>query len=404
VRDLWYKYFVMYKTIKLTQGKERTATLRHPWIFSGALETKPTGISNGEIVQVVDAANLILGVGTYSENSMIAIRLFDFKDAQLNEEWFVEKIKEAAEKRELLGYGKEKDITGYRVVFSEADGIPGLVVDKFEDVLVMQISTLGTRNLKPLIVNALVKVLKPKAIVLKEVVSARNEESLEEKGEVVYGKLPAKINFYENGHKFFCDPVKGQKTGFYLDQKDLRNEIAKYSKGKKVLNLFSYSGAASVYVLKNGAKSVLNVDSSKEALLWAKTNATLNKVVSTKSKNECDDIFQWLAKKTEPEYDMVIMDPPALIKTFKDKESGQKAYHFLNRAALRLIKKGGIFVTSSCSHFFTDEELEITLRRASVQVGVKLTVLKKVLQSPDHPISVYFPESAYLKSYICLVS
>jgi len=394
----------MYKSIKLQQGKERNAVLRHPWVFSGAFESKPTNITNGEIVQVSDAGNQILGVGTYSEGSMIAVRLFDFKEVELNEAWFVEKIKEANDKREFLGYGKEKDTTGYRVIFSEADGIPGLVVDKFEDVLVMQISTLGTRNLKPLIVNALVKVLKPKAIVSKEVVSARNEENLEGTGEVVYGKLPAKVTFYENGYKFFADPVKGQKTGFYLDQKDLRNEITKYSKGKKVLNLFSYSGAASVYVLKNGAKSVLNVDSSKEALAWAKTNATLNKILSTKSKNDCDDIFQWLAKKTEPDYDMVIMDPPALIKTFKDKESGMKAYHFLNRAALRLVKKGGIFVTSSCSHFLTDLELETTLRRASVQAGVKLTVLKKILQSPDHPISVYFPESTYLKSYICLVS
>jgi len=394
----------MYKSIKLKQGKERTAIQHHPWVFSGAMENKPTDISNGEIVKVVDAADLILGVGTYSENSMIAIRLFDFKDVELNEEWFTEKIKEALEKRKFLGYGKEKDTTAYRIIFSEADSIPGLVVDKFEDVLVMQISTLGTRNLKPLIINALVKVLKPKAIVFKEVASSKNEDDLEAKGEVVFGKLPAKINFYENGYKFFADPVKGQKTGFFLDQKDLRNEITKYSKGKKVLNLFSYSGAASVYALKNGAKSVLNVDSSKEALVWAKTNATQNKITSTKFKNQCDDIFQWLAKKTEPEFDMVIMDPPALIKTFKDKESGQKAYHFLNRAALRLVKKGGIFVTSSCSYFFTDQELEITLRRASIQAGVKLTVLKKVLQSPDHPISVYFPESAYLKSYICLVS
>jgi len=394
----------MYKSIILKQGKERTAALMHPWVFSGAMESKPNDISNGEIVKVVDAADQVLGVGTYSEHSMIAIRLFDFKDNELNEEWFIEKIKNALEKRSFLGYGKEKDTTGYRIIFGEADSIPGLVVDKFEDVLVMQISTLGTRNLKPLIVNALVNVLKPKAIVFKEVVSVKNEEDLDIKGEVVFGKLPAKINFYENGYKFFADPVKGQKTGFYLDQKDLRNEISKYSKGKKVLNLFSYSGAASVYVLKNGAKSVLNVDSSKEALLWAKTNATLNKITATKFKNECTDIFQWLAKKTEPEFDMVIMDPPALIKTFKDKESGQKAYHFLNRAALRLVKKGGIFVTSSCSHFFTDQELEITLRRASIQAGIKLTVIKKVLQSPDHPMSVYFPESAYLKSYICLVS
>jgi len=200
------------------------------------------------------------------------------------------------------------------------------------------------------------------------------------------------------------DVLRGQKTGFFLDQKDLRKAIAPLSKDKKVLNLFSYSGSFGVIALKNKAKHVTNVDVSEEALALCERNAKLNKIPKTKYSTEKADVFQWLSTRKDPEFDMVIIDPPALIKSNKDKDDGIKAYHFLNRASLRLVKDNGIFVTSSCSHYLTDDDFSLILKKAGIQAGVTLSILAKITQSPDHPISLYFPESEYLKSYICLVS
>lgn len=339
----------------------------------------------------------------------------------------------------MLGYGFSANTktTAYRLIFGESDNIPGLVVDRYEDTFVIQISTLGTDLLRDLIIKALIKVFKPKCIVERSDMPSRKEEGVEPLIKIQYGKLgtdaktltaakissksksrsnienqsqskiptnPPLIEFTENGYKFCADVLRGQKTGFFLDQKDLRKAIAPLSKDKKVLNLFSYSGSFGVIALKNKAKHVTNVDVSEEALALCERNAKLNKIPKTKYSTEKADVFQWLSTRKDPEFDMVIIDPPALIKSNKDKDEGIKAYHFLNRASLRLVKDNGIFVTSSCSHYLTDDDFSLILKKAGIQAGVTLSILAKITQSPDHPISLYFPESEYLKSYICLVS
>jgi len=393
-----------YPTLQLKKGREGNVVFQHPWIFSGALETIPNDIEQGTLVSVNDSEGKILGVGTFSKFSSIAVRLFEFKEAVIDENWWMEKIKSADEQRQLLGYGAKQQTTAHRVLFAEADGVPGLVVDRFEDTLVLQISTAGIEMMKPWILAALKAVFNPSAIVERSDMLVRKEEKLPEFKAVLEGEVSEPISFLENGLKFTADVIDGQKTGFFTDQKDLRAQLEKFCSGRKVLDAFSYSGAAGVYALRGGASSITFLDSSASALTLCEKHVALNFPKLAKSKIESieADAFDFMGKATE-NWDMIVLDPPALIKSMKDADGGKKAYHFLNRAALRALPDKGILVTSSCSHFLSEEDFIFLLRRAAVQAGVKLHILASVKQSPDHPDSITFPEARYLKSFIALV-
>jgi 23S rRNA (cytosine1962-C5)-methyltransferase len=393
----------MYPIIKLKPGKQTNAVYRHPWIFSGALAQVPAEAGHGDLVHAADSGGKVIGTGTYSSRSSIAVRLFEFRQATIDSRWLAEKFKEADALRRLCGYGPDQQTSGYRLVFGEADGIPGLVVDRYADVLVFQISTAGMEKLRQDMVDALVETFKPKAVIERSDLPARREEGLEDVVALRHGQDPGQVDFLENGCLFLADVMSGQKTGFFLDQKDLRRKVAGLAKGRRCLNLFSYSGATSVAAMKGGAVSAHNVDSSQKALELCRQQAELNSLPTGSFTVEETDIFQYLGTKSEPEFDLVVMDPPALIKSRGDVEEGKKAYHFLNRAAMRLVRDGGVFVTSSCSHFLPEEDLAFTLRRASLQAGCHLSVIEVVRQSSDHPQSVYFPEAGYLKSFICQV-
>ncbi len=390
----------MYPILKLKEGKEAAVGFRHPWIFSGALENKA---EHGALVRVADKHGKILGTGTYSRSSSIAMRVFAFGDAVIDRVWLKAKIAEAQASRALLGYGPGTDTTGYRCVFGEADGVPGLVVDRYNDVIVFQIATAGLDRLREDVVAVLQEVFQPRAIVERSDVPSRREENLEPVSAVRFGQDPGLVSFSEHGRTGLADVMNGQKTGAFLDQKDLRSFVAPLAKDKEVLNLFSHAGAAGIAALKAGAARVHNVDGSADALALAAETAKANDVPADRFTTEKSDVFQWLGAHAADAWDVVLMDPPALIKSAKDAEEGKKAYHFLNRAAMKLVKNGGLFVTSSCSHFLKEEDLAFILRRASVQAGVDLQVLRVVRQSPDHPVSVYFPEGAYLQSFVCRV-
>lgn len=388
------------KTLTLKAGKEANVAFRHPWIFSGALEQAPDDSEHGNVVRVADKHGKVLATGTYSARSSIAVRAFAFGEAEIDGAWIAERVREADGRRKAMGYGPGTDTTGYRVVFGEADHLPGLVIDRFDDAVVFQISTMGMDRFREDVVAAIEEVLSPETIVERSDLAVRAEEFLEDVVVVHKGEADEPVAFKEHGLKFLADLKTGQKTGFFLDQKDARAALAKLAEGKKALNLFSYSGAAGVAMMKGGAASVHNVDSSEEALALCVAHAKLHKIKAADFTTEAADIFQWLGERTDGDYDLVAIDPPALIKSMKDAEGGRKAYHFLNRAAMRLVKDGGVFATSSCSHFFSEEDLAYTLRRASVQAGITLDALAVIRQSPDHPQSVYFPESAYLKTFI----
>jgi len=393
----------MYPKIIIDAKVAANVVFRHPWIFSGAIVSMEEAVTHGSLVRVEDPANRILGTGTFSATSSIAVRVLDFTGQEINQAWFVSKLREADKKRQLLGFGLDTETTGYRVVFGESDGLPGLIVDRFEKVLVFQIATAGMDNLREIIVEALKEVFKPRSIFERSDMPSRREEKLEDQVGLRFGEEVNEVEFKENGLKFIADVANGQKTGFFLDQRDTRAAIRIMASGKKVLNIFSYTGAAAVAALAGKAESVHNIDGSAEALELIAKNTKLNKIASGKITTEEADAFAWLGAHTEAEYDMVIIDPPALIKSRRDTEEGKKAYHFLNRAAMRLVKDGGVFVTSSCSHYFNEEDFAFTLRRASVQNNIDLSVLQIIRQAPDHSLSVYFPEAAYLKTFICQI-
>lgn len=407
-----------YPILQLKTGKEASLGFHHPWIFSGALEKTGPMPEHGACVHVADRNGRVIGTGTYSNAGSIAVRAFLFGQGAIDRTLLTRRIKEAHERRILQGYGPGTQTTGYRCVFGEADGIPGLVVDRYADVIVFQIATAGLDRLRGDVVAALTEALKPTCLVERSDAPIRKEENLEPVVMVHIGEEPGMVEFLEMGRRSIADVMHGQKTGFFLDQKELRTALGALAHGRDVLNLFSYSGAAGVAAMQGGAKSVHHVDGSEEALALVNEHARLNGLEADAFTTEQADMFQWLAltrpltkgeielaRETQvtPSFGMVIIDPPALIKSHKDIEEGKKAYHFLNRAAMRLVRDNGIFVTSSCSHFMTEDDLAFILRRASVQAGVELQVLRTVRQSPDHPLSVYFPESAYLKSFICRV-
>lgn len=389
-----------YSVLKLKAGREAATGFHHPWIFSGALESIPTGLGHGDLVHVADRQGRIIGTGTYSAYTSITVRLFAFTEIIIDQAWLASRIRAANARRGLMGLGDGTPTTGYRVVFGESDNLPGLIIDRYGDTLVLQISTAGMDRLREQVIAACVEVFSPRAIVERSDMEIRTQEHLEPLTATHVGAAVEPVFFLENNLKFMADVVAGQKTGFYLDQRELRAHVKTLASGRTVLNLFSYSGATSIAALAGGATAVHNVDSSAAALALGKQQLALNSFSQDAWTSEEADVFAWLNDHKEPSFDMVIVDPPALTKSKRETESAGKAYHFLNRAALRLVRPGGIFVTSSCSRFFSEEDLAFTLRRASVQAGVNLNILHTVRQAPDHPLSIYFPESAYLKSFI----
>ena len=394
----------MYPTITLKAGRGNPLVTRHPWIFTGAISSIPAGVKHGDIVRVATLDDEPVGTGFYSNKSMIAVRLVDFGSPELDRNWLKRSILAAERHRRLMGLSVENaGGPAYRMVFGESDWLPGLVVDRYGDILVVQISTAGMERLREDIVTTLVELFSPHAVYERSDSPSRTEESLEPKSGTLFGPVPTQAPFHEGPVLFAADIVEGQKTGFFLDQRRLRDRVRSLAASRKVLDLFSYTGASGISALMGEATHATFVDSSATALTGVHRHAEMNGFKSDRFSVEEADVFQWLGTRETPEYEMVLLDPPALIKSRKHAESGRKGYHFLNRAALRLVKDGGILVSSSCSAHFSEDDLRVTLRRAAEQAGARLHVLDTVSQAEDHPVSLYFPEARYLKSFICLV-
>lgn len=399
---LLIKYFMEYGKICLKEGREKSLFYRHPWVFSGGIDTAKSALpSDGGLVEIVDFKGSFLARGYYNSQSNIAVRVLTFGKEAIDSAFFEGRLAAAGVLREsLLG----DETNAYRLIFAEGDSLPGLIVDKYDDVLVVQFHTLGMEKLKSYVVDALVKVLKPKAVYERSDVGVRRQEGLDTLPKrLLYGDFDGKpVEVKENGIKFLVDVVNGQKTGFFLDQRDNRSATARYARGKKVLNLFSYTGGFSCYALGADAEHVTDVDASHEATNFCNDNVKLNGFDEAKHTAVVSDVFRFLEKTIADgvKYDLVIVDPPAFAKSQKDLKNALKAYAKVNEQALKVLASKGMLMSSSCSSHVTPIMFRQAIFQAALRTNDDLVVVEQRTQPFDHPNTIYFPEGEYLKFLI----
>lgn len=396
-----------YFTVKLKDGREKSLFYRHPWIFSGAIQ-KIGNIEDGALINVVAADGRFLARGYYNSRSTIAIRVLTFEENEMiDQSFFEKKLLAALELRKK--FINERETNAYRLVFAEGDGLPGLIVDKYADVLVVQIHTLGMEKMREIMVSALVKIFAPRLIIERSDVTVRRQEGLNTMPVgVLYGTFDSGlIEIIEHGLKFLVDVMHGQKTGFFLDQRENRAAVMKYVKEKRVLNLFAYSGGFSCYALRGGASRVTSLDISKDALKLCQQNVELNSFVDESGATQrhdvvAEDVFQYLEKIATgaEKFDVVIVDPPAFVKSAKSLQNALKAYARLNEMALRVVEENGILVSSSCSSHVSSEMFKKTLFQAALRTKDDLVIVEQRTQPVDHPNKLYFPEGEYLKFFV----
>ena len=387
--------------LRLKKNEDRRIRAGHAWIYSNEVDTKQTPLKEfaaGQWCHVTNNRGRVLGTAYINPATLICARLVSrFENQTLTPDVLKNKISEALRLRE-----KVFSVPCYRLIFGEGDALPGLVVDRFHDVLVIQITTAGMDCIQDDIVDALSQVIKPKTILLRNDTSSRELEGLELYSKTVLGDLPELVELEENGTRFVTSLEQGQKTGWFYDHRLNRQRTQQYVKDKRVLDVFSYVGGWGVEALQAGAKDVTCVDSSAFALDLAKQSAALNNLEENFSTLEGDafDILKSLAED-KAKFDVVILDPPAFVKRRKDLKEGSLAYRRINRLAMNLIKNEGILVSASCSYHLGREQLLNEIRQASYLANSDCQVLEQGHQGPDHPVHPAMKETDYLKSYIC---
>lgn len=386
--------------LKAKQQKIGPILGRHPWIFSGALVSVPDGLESGIPVKITDEKGNFLAQGYFNSYSQIAVRIWGYdEDEKIDADFFEKRIRSAFGLRKELVLDNETD--SCRLISSENDFLPGLVVDKYADYLVVQFHTLGIEKWKEEIINGLVKIMDPKGIYERS--DAKKGESAEKKTGLLHGEIPDLITIKENGLKFLVSIKEGQKTGFFLDQRDKRQALMKYVKGKKVLNCFSYTGGFSVYALAAGAKSVVSVDVSADSLELAKENVKVNKLDLEKCEFVCEDAKQYLKKINPGDFDLIILDPPAFIKDRKKKKEGISGYRHINETALRVLPEDGVLVTCSCSTHISLQDFRYVVSEAGGRAKRSVQLLETYIHGIDHPELIPFTEGEYLKVFFARI-
>ena len=392
----------MYKTIFLKRGKEDSLRRFHPWIFSGAILRSDDNIAEGEIVRVLSSDSTFLAVGHYQIGST-AVRVLSFRDIEINEEFWVSRLQSALEVRINLGIAGSPENNTYRLVHGEGDNLPGLIVDCYGKTAVMQAHSVGMHEYRHEVCKALVKVMGDRV----ENVYYKSETTLPYKAELgqqngfIYGGSDENTT-KENGLLFHVDWLKGQKTGFFVDQRENRSLLEKYAKGKSVLNMFCYTGGFSVYAMRGGARLVHSVDSSAKAIELTNSNVELNFAGDRRHEAFCDDAFKFL-DANDGKYDLIILDPPAFAKHRAALRNALKGYTRLNVKGFERIKPGGILFTFSCSQVVTKDNFRNAVFTAAAQAGRKVRILHQLHQPADHPINIYHPEGEYLKGLVLYV-
>ncbi|MBI4946534.1 MAG: class I SAM-dependent rRNA methyltransferase [Bacteroidetes bacterium] len=391
--------------IILSSGKDQSLRRFHPWVFSGAIKKvkDKLQLKDGDIVEVVDNKDEFLGIGHYQESS-ISVRIFSFEKINPDAEFWRSKIQKAFDFRKKLGLTDNPHTNCYRLLFGEGDGLPGLIIDYYNGTCVMQCHSIGMHLMKNEIVEAVKEVYGEKLVAVYD----KSSETLPKifaagmKNEYLFGEGTDQQHLIlENDSTFWADWKSGQKTGFFLDQRENRQMLGRYSEGKTVMNAFCYTGAFSVYALKAGATEVHSVDSSKRAIELTEKNVKMN-TFSGKHKSYSVDVFDFLKDKKDV-YDVMVLDPPAFAKHHDVRHNAVMGYKRLNSEALKQIKSGGILFTFSCSQVIDRPLFEKTIMSAAIVAGRNVRVLHHLSQAPDHAVNIFHPEGEYLKGLVLFV-
>ena len=392
----------MYKSIYLKKGKEESLNRFHPWIFSGAIHHMDDNIEEGEFVNIFTASNEFIAVGHYQIGS-IAIRVLTFSKVEISYDFWCDRLSSALKMRQNVGITDNNVNNTYRLVHGEGDYLPGLVIDCYGETAVMQAHSVGMHVCREEICRALIEVMgeRIKHVYYKSETTLPFKAELGQENGFMYGETDNDIAI-ENGLKFHVDWLRGQKTGFFVDQRENRNLLEHYAKGKSVLNMFCYTGGFSVYAMRGQAKLVHSVDSSAKAVELTNRNIALNFPDDLRHEAFCEDAFKYL-DNNDNKYDLIILDPPAFAKHRAALRNALKGYTRLNVKGLQRIKHGGILFTFSCSQVVSKEHFRNAVFTAAAQAGRKVRILHQLHQPADHPINIYHPEGEYLKGLVLYV-
>ena len=396
----------MYKTIYLRKGKEESLLRYHPWIFSGAIQRMDDGLEEGEVVRVLTSSGDYIATGHYQQGS-ITVRVLTFNDVEIDDRFWYSRLSSALRMRQAIGIADSADNNTYRLVHGEGDLLPGLIIDVYGATAVMQAHSIGMHLNRKAIARQLREVMGDRL----HPVYYKSETTLSfmdpENGFLIGG---SKDNVaVENGLKFCVDWLKGQKTGFFVDQRENRALLERYAKDRRVLNMFCYTGGFSVYAMRGGASLVHSVDSSAKAIELTRQNVEMNFPNDPRHEAFCDDAFKFLEGITpnrEPQtsgYDLIILDPPAFAKHRGALHNALKGYTRLNQKAFEKIEKGGILFTFSCSQVVTKDHFRNAVFTAAAQAHRKVRILHQLHQPADHPVNIYHPEGEYLKGLVLYV-
>lgn len=388
-----------YKTIVLKRGKADSLRRFHPWVFSGAIQSLPNNLKEGEIVRVEDASSQFLAVGHYQIGS-IAIRILSFEDVVVDDAFWDERLSEALMLRRALNLLRA-DNNIFRLVHGEGDRLPGLIVDIYGETAVMQAHSVGMHYARHQIAQSLQRILGKSVtqVYYKSETTLPYKANLEELDGPLLGNVSNNNVAVENDLRFHIDWLRGQKTGFFIDQRENRLLLQHYSNKRYVLNMFCYTGGFSVYALRGGAQEVVSVDSSAKAIDLTNANVALNYPNCDHHKAYAEDAFKFL-DKADDTYDLIVLDPPAFAKHKEAVRNALKGYTRLNLQAMRKIKRGGILFTFSCSQAISKDQFRLAVFTAAAQSGRYVRILHQLHQPADHPVNIYHPEGEYLKGLV----
>lgn len=388
--------------IILKPGKEQSLRRFHPWVFSGAINTVVGDLVEGDLVEVYDAYENYLAMG-HCQIGSIAVRILTFEKREADYAFWKEKIQQAYDLRKSIGLAGSESTNAYRLVHAEGDGLPGLIIDFYNGTAVVQMHTVGMFLIQDTILQVLKEVYgdELKAVYNKSEGTLPYKADVEPENGYVFGRSPEKVAL-ENGLKFHVDWEKGQKTGFFVDQRDNRSLLEKYSKGRDVLNMFCYTGGFSFYAMRGGANLVHSVDSSERAIQITNDNVELNFPGDKRHDAFAVDAFKYL-NNIKDKYDLIILDPPAFAKHHNVLKNALQGYRRLNAKAFEQIRPGGILFTFSCSQVVSKEQFRTMVFSAAAKAGRQVRVLHQMTQPADHPVNIYHPEGEYLKGLVLYV-